>query len=106
MNLHDITKEHKALAIWQQNLNKSPTCQCRLLSSGRLTQCNIDIIALQEPSINFLNKTIASQEWVLLYPSTHEKQPKKTQSVILIQSDLLMENWEKIDFPSGDVTAL
>ena len=106
MNLHNITKEHKALAIWQQNLNKSPNCQHALISSGRLAQRNIDIIALQEPSINFLNKTIAARDWVPLYPSTHEKQPEKTRSVTLIRGDLLTENWEQIDFPSGDVTAL
>jgi hypothetical protein len=106
MNLHNATKECKALAIWQQNCNKSPTCQHGLLSSGRLAQHNIDIIALQEPSINFLNKTIASRDWVLLYPTTHDKQPEKTCSVILIQSNLLTENWEQIDFPSGDVTVL
>lgn len=78
MNLHSITKERKTLEIWQQNLNKSPNCQHRLLSSRRLAQRNIDIVALQEPSINFLNKTIASQDWVPLYPLTHDKQPEKT----------------------------
>ena len=106
MKLHNANKEHKALAIWQQNLNKSPNCQHSLISSGRLAKHNIDIIALQEPSINFLDKTIASRDWVPLYPTTHEKQPKKTRSVTLIRSDLLTENWEQLDFPSGDVTAL
>lgn len=106
MNLYNINKERKALAIWQQNLNKSPSCQHDLISSGRLAKHNIDIIALQEPSINFLDKTIASHDWTPLYPSTHKKKPEKTRSVILIRSDLPMENWEQLNFLSRDVTAL
>ena len=106
MNLYNLNKERQELAIWQQNLNKSPNCQHGLLSSGRLAKHNIDIIALQEPAINFLNKTIAARDWVPLYPSTHEKQPEKTRSITLIRGDLLTENWEQLDFPSGDVTAL
>ena len=106
MNLYDLNKERKALAIWQQNLNKSPACQHSLISSGRLAKHNIDIIALQEPSINFLSKTIASRDWIPLYPTTHEKHPEKTRAVILIRGDVLTESWEQLDFPSGDVTAL
>src|SRR6266702_1213581 len=106
MNMHNTTKERSALAIWQQNLNKSPACQHGLLSSGRLVDRNIDIIALQEPSINFLNKTIATRDWIPIYPSTHEKQLDKTHSVTLIRGELLTENWEQLDFPSGNVTAL
>src|SRR6266702_1713140 len=106
MNMHNTTKERSALAIWQQNLNKSPACQHGLLSSGRLVDRNIDIIALQEPSINFLNKTIATRDCIPIYPSTHEKQPEKTRSVTLIRGERLTESWEQLDFPSGDVTAL
>jgi len=84
MNLHNLNKEHKKLTIWQQNLNKSPSCQHGLISSGRLAKHNIDIIALQEPSINFLNKTIAMRDWIPLYPSTHSKQPEKIRSITLI----------------------
>lgn len=106
MKLHNVNLDHKALAIWQQNLNKSPNCQHALISSERLAKHNIDIIALQELSINFLNKTIATRDWVPLYPTTHVKQPKKTRSVTLIRSNLLTKSWEQLDFPSGDVTAL
>jgi hypothetical protein len=106
MNLYNINKECKAFTIWQQNLNKSPNCQHRLLSSGRLAKHNIDIIALREPSINFLNKTITSRDWILIYPTTHEKQPEKTRSITLIRGDLLTESWEQLSFPSRDVTAV
>jgi exonuclease III len=106
MNLYNLNKECKALAIWQQNLNKSPLCQHGLISSRRLARHNIDIIALQELSINFLNKTIGSWDWIPLYPTTYEKQPDKTRAVMLIRGDICTENWEQLDFPSGDVTAL
>lgn len=78
MNLYNLNEERRSLAIWQQNLNKSPACQHSLISSGRLAKYNIDIIALQEPSINFLSKTIASRDWIPLYPSTHDKHPEKS----------------------------
>jgi hypothetical protein len=106
MNLYNANKERKALAIWQQNLNKSLNCQHDLISSGRLAKHNVDIIALQEPAINFLNKTIASRDWIPIYLSMHEKHPEKTRSVTLIRGDILTESWEQLDFPSGDVTAI
>jgi ribonuclease HI/exonuclease III len=106
MNLYNINEERKALAIWQQNLNKSPSGQHALISSGRLAKHNIDIIALQEPAVNFLNKTIASRDWIPIYPTTHDKAPEKTRTVILIRGDVLTESWEQLDFPSGDVTVL
>ncbi len=106
MKIHRINKECKALAIWQQNANKSPTCQHGIISSGKLTDYNIDIVALQEPLVNFLNKTIASRDWVPIYPSTHDKHPDKTRSITLVWGDLLTESWEQLDFPSGDVTVL
>jgi hypothetical protein len=106
MNLYNINKERKALAIWQQNLNKSPSGQHALISSGRLAKHNIDIIALQEPAVNFLNKTIASRDWIPIYPTTHDKAPEKTRTIILIRGDVLTESWEQLDFPSGDVTVL
>jgi exonuclease III len=106
MNIYNLSKECKALAIWQQNLNKSPLCEHGLKSSGRLARHNIDIIALQELSINFLHKMIMLWDWTPIYPSTHKKQPEKTRMVTLNRGDLLTENWEQLDFLSGDVTAL
>jgi hypothetical protein len=86
--------------------NRSPNCQHGLISSRRLAKHNIDIIALQEPSVNFLSKTIASRDWIPIYPSTHGKQPEKTRSITLIRGNILTESWEQLNFPSRDVTAL
>ncbi|KAH9055898.1 hypothetical protein EDB87DRAFT_1566819, partial [Lactarius vividus] len=94
------------LAIWQQNINRSPACQHGIISSRRLLDLNINIIALQEPSINFLNKTIAAKDWTPIYPSTHDKHPDKTRSVMLVRGDILTENWEQLDFPSRDVMVI
>ena len=58
------TNHKRSLSIWQQNVNKSPTCQHDLISSGKLIEEQISLIALQEPSINQFGKTIASRDWV------------------------------------------
>ena len=94
------------LTIWQQNLNKSQTGQHDLISSGKLVYTKINILAIQELAMNFLDKSIAAKDWIPVYPSTHTKEPKKTRALILMNCSLSTENWEQIDFPSGDVTAV
>ena len=94
------------LKIWQHNINKSQLCQHDLISSGKLTKWEIDIIALQEPSINGFGQMVASRDWKTIYPSTHTSNPDKTRSVILLRDNILTDGWEQIDFPSGDVTAI
>ena len=94
------------LIIWQQNLNKSQVGQHDIISSGKLVSENIDIIAIQEPAINFKDKTIAARDWIPIYPSTHEKEPRKTRSIILMSRRLPTENWEQMEYMSGDVTVV
>ena len=89
--------------IWQQNVNKSPTCQHTLLSNNVLANYNISIVALQEPAINAFNNSIASKDWITLYPTTHSAHPGKTCTLTLIRSTLCTDAWEQINFPSGDV---
>ena len=50
------------ITIWQQNVNKSPTCQHTLLSNVTLVKHEIAVIALQEPVVNAFNNTIASKD--------------------------------------------
>jgi len=97
--------QHKT-KIWQQNVNKSPTCQHNLISSGKLSELDIDIVALQEPSINAFNQTIATRNWVTIYPSTHNTDPGKTRSVLLIHANISTDSWNQLDFLSGDVTVI
>jgi hypothetical protein len=80
----DTTNNQQILNIWQQNVNKSPTCQHDLISSGKLIEAEINIVALQEPSINYYGKTIASRDWIVIYPMTHLENPTITRSIILI----------------------
>ena len=61
---------------------------------------------MQEPAINAFNKSIASRDWKVLYPSTHGKDPGKTRTLTLIRDDLSTDGWEQLDFPSGDVTVI
>lgn len=59
-----------------------------------LVNVGIDIVALQEPAIDFQGYTVASRDWILLHPSTHIKDQKKTCMVMLISRSLPIENWE------------
>ncbi len=96
--------KRRKVVIWQQNINKSPTCQHTLISNNILVNRNISIIALQEPAINAFNYSIASKDWISVYPSTHNTHPDKTRTLTLIHSAIPTDSWEQIDFPSGDVT--
>ena len=98
------TRKHETLSIWQQNVNRSSTCQHDLISSAALARRGIDIVALQEPAITNFGTTIASRDWVTVYPSTHSSDPNKTCSLLLIRNNILTEQWKQVDFPSGDVT--
>ena len=108
MNINPVTGRLRKnnLKLWQHNINKSRLCQHDLISSGKLTRWDIDIVALQEPSINGFGQTVASKDWKTIYPSTHAKNPEDTRSVILIRDNILTDEWEQIEFPSGDVTAM
>ena len=94
------------LVIWQQNVNKSPICQHTLLSNNILIKLDIDIVALQELSINDFNNSIASKDWITIYPTTHGAHPNKTRTLTLIRSTISTDMWEQLDFPSGDVTII
>jgi hypothetical protein len=94
------------ITIWQQNVNRSRTCQHNLISSAALAKRGIDFVAIQEPPINNFGMTIASRDWTPVYPTTHNAEPSKTRSLILVRSNILTEHWKQIDFPSGDVTII
>jgi hypothetical protein len=94
------------LVVWQQNVNKSPTCQHTLLSNNILVKHDVGIVAFQEPAINGFNNSIASKDWISVYPTTHRAHPGKTCTLTLIRSNCSTDAWEQIDFPSGDVTII
>ena len=94
------------ISIWQQNVNRSSTCQHALISSAALARRGIDIVALQEPPINNFGTTTITREWTAVYPSTHNTEPTKTRSLLLLRSNILTDRWKQVDFPSGDVTVI
>lgn len=94
------------LVIWQQNVNKLPLCQHTLLSNNILVKHDVSIVTLQEPSINAFNNTIASKDWITVYPSTHCANPGKTRTLTLIRSAIKTDTWKQLNFPSGDVTII
>jgi hypothetical protein len=101
---HFTDRNDNGIKIWQQNVNKSRICQHDLISSVRLAEQRIDLIALQEPAISDFAVTITSKEWQVIYPSTHAKDPTKTRSVILIRANIPTNNWSQIDIDLGNVT--
>ena len=56
--------------------------------------------------INGFNLSIASKDWILVYPSMHCAHPGRTHTLTLISTAISTDNWEQLDFPSGDVTAI
>jgi hypothetical protein len=94
------------IVIWQQNVNKSPACQDNIISSDILTTEGINIIVIQEPHINHLNLTIASKDWIAIYPLPHRTMPEKTRVINLIHSTISTDNWCQLDFPLNDVTVI
>ena len=66
----------------------------------------INLIALQEPTINPFNLTIASSDWTLIYPSVHGSMPNRTRAITLICSNISTDSWSQLDFPSSDVTVI
>ena len=94
------------IKIWQQNVNKSHTCQHNLLSNNHLIREEVNIIALQEPAMDSQGYTLAARDWIPIYPSTHRKTEKTSRAVTFIRADLSSDTWKQLDFPSADVTAI
>ena len=82
--MSDTTNEREPwkLRIWQQNLNQFLEGQLDLLQS--LKDDNYNIVALQEPHIDFLGRTRANPHWTVIYPKRHLADPNKTRSIILM----------------------
>lgn len=97
-------RDTRKLKLWQQNLNKSLEGQLDLLQS--LRDNDYDIVALQEPHIDFLGRTRANAYWRVIYPKRHLADPTKTRAVILINRNISTNNWDEIPVDSPDVTGV
>ena len=90
--------------IWQQNLNKSDIAQQDLINS--INPNKYDIIALQEPYIDFLGNTCANPRWYPLLPAAHHDNPKKTQAITLINKHLLSSSWQQNKVNTQDIVSV
>ena len=90
--------------LLQINLNKSKNGQLELINA---IKGNWDILAIQEPYINSVGNTRASQHWASYYPST-KLQPDHDpiRTVILINSKIQSEHIEQLHIASSDITAI
>ena len=93
------------LRIWQQNLNKSITAQEDLLHHALPT--NYDILALQEPYIDTLKNTRATQHWRVHYPTVRDRDTSgRTRATLLINNQLSTGSWAPLTVPHPDVAAI
>jgi hypothetical protein len=97
-------REPRQLRIWQQNLNRSLEGQLDLLQS--LKDDNYDIVALQEPHIDFQGRTRDNPHWTVVYPKRHLADPSKTRAIILVNRKISTNNWDAIPLDSMDVTGV
>jgi hypothetical protein len=49
---------------------------------------------------------LAARDWIPAYPSMHSTAPHKTCSLFLLRSNILMDQWKQIEFPSSDVMVI
>ena len=85
--------------------NKSLTATMDLLAKANTD--NYDIIAIQEPYINFLGNVRSNPGWYSVYPRTHYiNRNKRTHSMILISRKMATNSWSTIDIGSPDITAV
>src|ERR1700690_4371177 len=93
------------LRIWQQNLNKSAKAQWDLINS--LVHKDWDVLLLQEPYIDSYNNTKATNNWRVVYPSSHLADDSKVRSVILVNTKLDTNHWRQVNLEgNNDLTAV
>lgn len=79
------TRSRDRLTILQQNTNKSDDCAHDLLQST-----NEDIVAIQEPYVDFLGRTRALPQYRVIYPLRHLDLHATTpsRSLLLVNTSL------------------
>ncbi|EPS96572.1 hypothetical protein FOMPIDRAFT_1130224, partial [Fomitopsis schrenkii] len=65
-----------------------------------------DLVFLQEPHIDFLKNTRASQQWRVIYPPKHKDSPTRTRSITLIHTRIATSGWAAIPVNNPDITVV
>ncbi|KIJ39724.1 hypothetical protein M422DRAFT_174834, partial [Sphaerobolus stellatus SS14] len=95
LSMTETTPARQELKIWQQNTNRSLLAQTELINS--LPVDEFDIVALQEPWLDWLGRTRASRHWEVVYPTRHRDNPRDTRAIILINKHISTNCWTDID---------
>ncbi|KAE9391272.1 hypothetical protein BT96DRAFT_771456, partial [Gymnopus androsaceus JB14] len=66
------------------------------------------VLAIQEPYIDYLNKSRALSHYITIYPNNHPPadEGKTTRSLLLVNIRLPTNSWTQIPVDSFDVTAI
>lgn len=93
------------LRIWQQNVRKSHEAQQYVINTA--DPKDWDVIALQEPCLDFFKNTRASSYWRVIYPPTHRADnAARTRSVLLINTNIATDAYVTLPVPSADISAV
>ncbi|KAJ7718534.1 Endonuclease/exonuclease/phosphatase, partial [Mycena metata] len=93
------------LKLWQQNLDKGLGNQHELLQ--RMGSGEYQFVALQEPYIDFRDKTRANSHWSVVYPTGHgRKGARTTRAVTLVSTELPTGSWSQMDIDSSDIVVV
>ncbi|THU99516.1 hypothetical protein K435DRAFT_586415, partial [Dendrothele bispora CBS 962.96] len=67
---------------------------------------NFDIVAFQEPFVDYFGNTKSLSHFHTVYPPRHRDEPKKTRSVLLIHKRITTGAWTTIPINHADVSAV
>jgi predicted secreted protein len=71
----NMSRNARHFRIWQQNVAKSSVVQHDVLANANPKDW--DIIAIQEPYMDFLGLTRANPHWNVIYPSNKNQENQK-----------------------------
>lgn len=105
MNVRD-TGNQTEIRILQANLNASRNAQEELINAGYLEQ--YDIVAIQEPWLDWKHCTRAPTNWRVIYPTHHQRDKTKikTRAVIFINRRIRTDTYQPISYNNSDVVAI
>ena len=102
--MNDTLAPTPKLRIWQQNVNRSLTSHLHVLNSADPSE--IDILAFQEPHLDFQHKSRASYHWHSVYPTPFKHSGPRARSLLLISRHIPTARWEILLIDSNDITAI
>ncbi|KAJ6467339.1 hypothetical protein C8R45DRAFT_838515 [Mycena sanguinolenta] len=92
------------LCVWQQNLNNSLWAQLDMLHS--LKPDRYDIVLIQEPYVDFQNRSHTNLQFTAVYPTLHAARPGLLRSLILVNTNIPSHSWTQIPLNSSDLTGI